>query len=164
MKKTSCVVNCILVLFFSVLLASTALAECKTGKVEVTIVKGNGMVMELCVAEAALPHIGGESDLVIKATCPCFSTEDIEAALYSDPALVCETFGGLSGPNSYPCGIAYCEETAWVRYFPEGEEFCTQIDQFKDTDSRCKAFESSWEIISEDEALACAAIINSYVQ
>jgi hypothetical protein len=76
----------VIVLALSMFVASGALAECPEGKAEVTIVKGkSGKVMTMCVGEAAIPHIGGPGDVVIPATCPCFTLEEVDTAIANDP-------------------------------------------------------------------------------
>ncbi len=67
---------CSVVMFgISLFLATLALAlECdQEGQKAVTIVNKAGKVIEICVNEAAIGHIGGPSDVVIRAECPCWS-------------------------------------------------------------------------------------------
>ena len=92
------------VLAFSMFMTSVASAECPPGRIEVTIVNRNsGKVMTICVAEAAAPYIGGRGDVVIPATCPCFTAETIEELAALLPDTMCELDVGSSscGPCTY---------------------------------------------------------------
>lgn len=102
--KRRCIVYFISIFVISILLVSVAYAECRPGKKAVTIVRGNSEVMELCVAEADIPYIGGESDRVIEASCPCFSPEQVKSALSNDHDACGYMFLGNIGGYRAPCG------------------------------------------------------------
>lgn len=69
---------CIILLVMSIFTAAEVVAlDCPPGKTGVTIVTPPGKVVEICVAPAAIPYIGGPGDVVIPATCPCWTAESL---------------------------------------------------------------------------------------
>jgi len=73
--------------------------ECPDGKTAITIVNPAGKVIEICVPDhvAEAGNIGGGNDIVIPATCPCFTLETLDANI--------RTFGDcpLPGPAEPFC-------------------------------------------------------------
>lgn len=69
------------VLIVSIFFAQSALAACKAGKTEVTIVNPSGKAITICVPDAAVSSIGGPNDIIIPAVCPCFDQTGVETAI-----------------------------------------------------------------------------------
>jgi hypothetical protein len=58
--------------------AQIAQAECPPGKTLTEIINPTGKVIEICVSDAAIDKIGGPSDIVAPAACPCWTAESID--------------------------------------------------------------------------------------
>lgn len=105
--KTRTVVCSVIALALTMFIGSAALAECPDGKTEVTIVKGkSGQIMTICVPDAAIPHIGGPGDVVIPATCPCFSQEEVQKAV-ADAENLCGSMHVGIGDDGELCRRIY---------------------------------------------------------
>ncbi len=86
--------------------ASVGFAECPMNKVAITIANPAGKIIEICVPASAVGQIGGPNDIVIPATCPCFSQETVESAINADPSIQCHYFEGNN--SSGPCKFGIC--------------------------------------------------------
>ena len=173
--KTRFLICSIVVLSLSMFIASAALAECRPGKIEVTIVTPAGKVIVICVPEAAVDHIGGPGDVVIPAICPGFSQEEVEAVLNDYPNIVCERIDGYTLLTGDPCTYIECyDDTCEDICFGalEGPEdmgvfgpCCFEgIGQAMDNNICFNCVTDYWsDEISEEEADVCAAILNTFV-
>lgn len=81
--KTKTVFALVIALALTVFIATVAVAECPDGKTEVTIENPAGKVMVICVPENVVDNIGGPGDVVIPASCPCFTAADVEETVAS---------------------------------------------------------------------------------
>lgn len=142
-----------------------ARAACPTDKTEVTIVNPAGKVITVCVPEAAVPSLGGGGEVVIPASCPCFSQEDIDIASSLDPTLMCRVEPGVNKIGE-PCAYARCVgesysfESLW-----ENQEECSfdePIPAFRVAGSFCSDGSTIVQI-TDDEAEACVEIIRTFV-
>ena len=149
----------------SLLLASTASADCPQGQNEVTIVNpGNGPVVELCVPDAALPGLLRASEnsgqIIILAFCPCFSQEDVEAAGVS-----CEEDPGMTTISGEPCTLMRCD-TITAAEGPsdfDSEGFCGfESGVFATGDPNLCDDGSATVHVTEEEADACVAILQTF--
>ena len=124
--KTRFLICSIVVLSLSMFIASAALAECRPGKIEVTIVTPAGKVIVICVPEHAVDQIGGPGDVVIPATCPCFSLEEVELAISNDPYACGQRGVGIS--DGEPCRTliyVYADQVEfWVKRPSSSENPC----------------------------------------
>ena len=110
--KTKILLFGTLVLGLLVIIAGSSWAvgrECLAPKKQITIVNPAGRVIEVCVSEAAIPHIGGNGDVVISASCPCFSPDDIQATLnrYTTD-IVCSRYDGTTSISGEACTYIEC--------------------------------------------------------
>jgi hypothetical protein len=102
--------------------ADPALAQrCVGGKVPTTIINPAGKAIEICVAPAAIPSIGGGGDIVIPAICPCFSQEDITSAFVGDPTFVAQSFAGTTSITNEPCTLAIAYNASLSGLFEAAE-------------------------------------------
>lgn len=179
--KTRTVVCSVTLLALTMFIGSAALAECPEGKIEVTIVQGkSGRVMTICVSEAAIPHIGGESDVVIPATCPCFTPEEVETAMSdANPGTGCSEYGTHMNADE-ECGYASVETDAGIWFgasMGTGQMEDGGCDYDKDTyvswgagcnvpqtvlvSAICSDYEGEYMDISVEEARACIEILRN---
>ena len=172
--KTTTVVYSAILLAFTIFIASAALAECPEGKTEVTIVPGkSGRVMTICVPEAAIPHIGGKSDVVIPATCPCFTVEEVDTFVVNGMScgyimLGTDIYeeecgqGDIWGEEDYYCAMAEefgCDHTTLYEWPPTP---CEYVHVWKCRSGiSCESIVEGHKEISYDEAMACIAILRS---
>ena len=89
--------------------------ECPDGKIEVTIVNPAGKVIEICVPEHVVDNIGGGNDIVIPATCPCFSQGEVEAA-FNTTTIECVRYEGTTTTSGEPCTYVECYEPDALSY------------------------------------------------
>jgi len=148
------------------------LAECRPGQVEVTIYnEHSGRIIFICVNENAVEHIGGEGDIVIPATCPCFTYENVEAELESNPNFVCWRVEGVTPTGENCTDILCCTDDICSGTFfqaVEGpEDFKTATCVFDgsyiyDGDpNRCETADGKLNPISEEKADACVVILDA---
>lgn len=171
--KTRIIVCGVIVLSLSMFLASAALAECRPNQVEVTIYnEHSGRITVICVNENAVEHIGGDGDIVIPAICPGFSQEEVEAALNDDPDIVCERLDGNTlPPDEQPCTLAECENNELIFSALLGPDIkvyggCSfgglvLTKHNKWVINTLTAYEDF--LVSDDEAYACIAILDTFV-
>ena len=162
----------------SVFVASEVFAECRQGFTEVTIVNPAGKVVTICVPDNAVGQIGGDGEIVIPATCPCFTQEDVEAAFATYNDLICELYNGTTSITREPCTIVDCFSDIFYLYALEGneDEWCNYWTTCDPTDPLCKVHRTpvnpngcGYEPldiypITEEEADACVAILGTFVQ
>ena len=165
----------IFVLVLSMFIATAVFAECPAGKTEVTIVAGNGeKIIEICVPDQAVDHIGGPGEQVIPAICPCFSQEDVEIEVNANDNIICERHDGYTGRTGDPCKWIECyDQISGDSYFEalEGplptETFgiCGEsgTKPFSKYGTACSTYDTVSYDISEEEADACVAILNTFV-
>lgn len=158
--KKKILVYSIIVLTLSLLFASIAMAACPPGKVEVTIVNPVGRIMTICVPEQVVDNIGGPGDVVIPAACPCFTQEDVESTLNDNPDMVCEYWdcGDIEEAECYDQNTYDSFFSAWWQIGPS--PYCL----LKLPAMGCFPGGSGKTGISEDEALACLAILETFVE
>lgn len=171
--KTRIVVCGVMVLVLSMFLASASLAECPLGKTEVTIVAGK-KIIEICVPYRAVDHIGGPNEIVIPATCPGYTQEEVEIEINNNENIICERNDGSTSITGDPCTYIVCyDKTTQFEYFGviEGPEdmsvfgYCEFSNGgAKDNNICFNDVTNYWSFeISEEEADACAAILNTFV-
>lgn len=84
-KKTFILISTATMFVILLLMGSPALAECPDDRVGVTIITPAGRVISICVPENVVDNIGGPGDVVIAATCPCYTADDVATAVEQDP-------------------------------------------------------------------------------
>lgn len=152
--------------------------ECLAPKKKITIVSPSGEVIEICVSEAAIPHIGGRGDIVISASCPCFTLDDIQAVQERYTDIVCSRYDGTSTVTGESCTYIECYNGDYSFY---SEALQGPLD--RTTSGHC-LFEGRWsfkvdsnnfcywedagswiwsESLTEAEGDACVAVINTLV-
>lgn len=148
--------------------------QCPAGKVPITIVNPGGKVIEVCVASAAIPYIGGPSDKVIAAVCPCFSQEQIAAAFANDSTMEAEiasgatitgescTFGQvLSSTGRYVYGSKGPDDKTVGRCSYGSSDVASWSPKYNNS---CQTSTSvTMGPITAEEADACVAIIQTFV-
>ncbi len=171
------------------LAASAASAACPTGKSSVTIVNPAGKVIDICVPDSAIGHIGGPTDVVIAAACPCFSQETVATLLASQPTYQCYTNPGATDRSGGACTVVECYDgPSWLL------DIYTQTGPVRTLDTgACRFPEPPWcppgiscqaymppaennvcsvdsangstqSYITEAEAEACVAILKTFVR
>jgi hypothetical protein len=148
---------------------SVSFAECPPGKVLVTIVNPAGKVVEVCVPGDVVDKIGGPKDIVVAAICPCFSQEDVEAALNDNPDIVCQQYDGTAittTGETESCTYVRCG--SYVESYESPEEGkcdfggplpafrCLPGSNWCSIDDQCLS-------LSPEEADACVAILKTFV-
>ncbi|MFX0198033.1 MAG: hypothetical protein ACFFCW_18085 [Candidatus Hodarchaeota archaeon] len=154
--KIRFLIRTIVVLILSMFMASTALAECPPGKIEVTIVNPAGIVLVICVGEAAVEHIGGPGDVVIPAGCPGWSVADVDYWVESYAEIACS-----DAPIELQYGTLDC------RYF-DGVEWQSLVylqHVLKDGGYYFykNIVDGTSDVISEDEHDACFALFLDHI-
>jgi hypothetical protein len=94
----------------TVFITSAVYADCQAGKKEITIVNPAGKAITICVPDAAIPNIGGDGDVVIPATCPCFSQEEVQAEFDEYPNYSCTLYEGRTDITWEPCSYIVCDD------------------------------------------------------
>ena len=166
-----------IILVMSIFVASEAFAECRSGFTEVTIVNPAGKVITICVPDNVVGQIGGDGEIVIPATCPCFTQEDVEAAFATYNDLICELYNGTTSITGEPCTIVDCFSDIFYLYASEGnEDEACNFSRCDPTDPTCHPSTTlvnpnacGYEPldiypITEEEADACVAILGTFVQ
>jgi len=91
---------------------SPAFAVCPAGKTAVTIVNPANKSIELCVPSAVVGNIGNGTDIVIPASCPCFSPDDLDRIWASGKTFTCSV--GIGSTGTEPCTRIYCFSDDWT--------------------------------------------------
>jgi hypothetical protein len=94
---------------------SPAFAVCPAGKTSVTIVNPANKSIELCVPDAVVGNIGNGTDIVIPASCPCFSPDDLDRFWASGKTFTCSV--GLGSTGTEPCTRVFCISDDWTVEF-----------------------------------------------
>lgn len=175
MKKKT-IIYSIVAVVLSMFLASVALAECPGGMSEITIVNPAGKVIEICVPDdvARDGNIGGGEVIVISATCPGYTQEEVAAFLDTHPDATVEQYDGSTTTLVEPC--TYVEI-----YDPDSEVIISALEGPDETvsgDCRFREFDLleagnnqvyndltgySNSGLSEEEGDACVAILNTFL-
>ena len=162
---------------FAFAVASVSFAECPPGQIPFTIVTPVGKVIERCVPSNAADRVGGPSDIVIAAICPCFSQEDVGNALTADPTAFCQVWEGQTDPKegALPCNDVTCYDSSWEPLFEawvgpaEASScyFCTEDPHIcrVSAPNYCYPADTAdgYLAITEEEAAACVAILETFV-
>jgi len=165
--KKGAVVFSVLVAVSVMFTASTAMGECREGKVEWTIVNPAGKVIVICLPEH-VTGIGGPNDIAIPASCPCFSQEDIQLYYNKMPDLACKFFEGTTDGSKDPCSYVYCIDGIKI-YAMEGpdhgyEQYCETRISTRLRVNQCTGPSSQGSVpIGAEEADACVAILKSFL-
>jgi len=167
----------ILTSVFAFAVASVSLAECPPGQAPFTIVTPTGKVIEVCVPNHAVDRVGGPSDVVIAAICPCFSQEDVENVLTADPDAFCQVWEGNTPPKEgyLPCTDVTCYDSSWEPLFQtwvgpaeaSSCHFCVEDPPLfcrVSPPNYCYSLATGDDLfITEEEAAACVAILKTFV-
>jgi len=164
----------------SLLLNSSALADCTNGKTEITIVNPAGKVIEICVPDAAIPGLQTASDnsgTIISAVCPCYTPEDIEMLQLND--CYCANMNSeednngdvVSGGVQVGCGLGPMEVSfssgvlGWTHTIKKIEgvnEVCIFPAIMIFGPNYCRSLQGNYAVaISVEEAQACFALLNT---
>lgn len=97
-----------------------AQATCPEGKEAIIVITPSGRTRTLCVPSAAVAGIEGADDhgagTIIPASCPCYTTTDVEDAFLADPDLACSIGIGELGDGE-ECAIISCFDAAFNEIF-----------------------------------------------
>jgi hypothetical protein len=160
----------------AVLAALPAEATCPEGESEITIVTPSGKEKLLCIPDQAVAGLENAADhsqgTVIPAVCPCFTAADVEAALASDPEMICAVQIGVADVSGALCTRVSCFNGVIFDAFEgpsakvEGGCVFEGPPRFKLTENNQCFSDATGDLspITETEGDACVATLESFIE